>query len=126
MVEQKKIKIVFKKGADYRLLPINGAWGGMTPRGDFILDFFVEHNTTPDSIIHEITPEGKLGGIIEKHPGDEQGVLFVTRELVGGILMSVEHAKSIADFISDKCADFEKDKASIKDKDVKNEKGQAS
>ena len=110
MNEPKKIKFVFKRSSDYKLLPVNGAWGGLTPRGDFILEFFVEHNTTPNYVTNEITPEGKLGDEVEKDPKEPEGIISVTRELVGGILVSIEHAKSLANFILEKCSEFEKEK----------------
>jgi hypothetical protein len=110
MSESKKIKFVFKKSSDYKLLPVNGAWGGLTPRGDFILEFFVEHNTTPNHIMHEITPEGKISNEVERDPQQTEEVSSVTRELVGGISLSIEHAKSIASFINEKCKEIEEKK----------------
>ena len=110
MGEQKRIKFFFQKAADYKLLPVNGAWGGLTTRGDFILEFLVEHNTTPNYIMNEVTPEGKLAKLIAKDPEEPEDIISVTRELVGGISLSIEHAKSIADFIQEKCAEVEKEK----------------
>lgn len=110
MNESKKIKFVFKRSSDYKLLPVNGAWGGVTTRGDFTLNFFVECGTTPNYVINEITSEGKLGNVIERDPSEPKEIISVTRELVGGILVSIENAKSIANFILEKCAESEKSK----------------
>jgi hypothetical protein len=110
MAEPKRIKFLFKKAADYRLLPANGAWGGITTRGDFLLEFFVEHNITPDYVMHEVTTEGGLGNEIERNPGITGDIILVTRELVGGVSLSIEQAKNIANFIQEKCTDLEKEK----------------
>lgn len=110
MAESKRIKFLFQKAADYKILPANGAWGGVTTRGDFLLDFFVEHHIAPDYVMHEVTTEGGLGNEIERNPVITGDIISVTRELVGGISLSVEQAKSIANFIQERCADFEKEK----------------
>lgn len=89
---------------------MNGAWGGLTTRGDFILEFFVEHNVTPDYVVNEITPEGKLGNEVERNPQQTGELLLITRELVGGISLSIENVKSLASFINEKCKEIEKKK----------------
>lgn len=122
MAEPKRVKFLFKKAADYKLLPVNGAWGGVTTRGDFALDFFVEHNITPDYVMHEVTAEGGLSNEVERNPVITGDIILVTRELVGGISLSVEQAKSIANFILEKCADFQKEKQEEQKKSEKGEK----
>ncbi len=107
MEKPKVVKFVFKKAADYRLFPVNGAWGGITTRGDFILEFFVEHSTTPNFVIQEIIPGGKPGNEIKRDVGEIEEGISVTRELVGGVLLSLSTAKSIADFINEKCKKIE-------------------
>jgi hypothetical protein len=37
-----EIKIEFKKATDYRIIPVSGAWGGVNPQGEIIVDLFVE------------------------------------------------------------------------------------
>jgi hypothetical protein len=37
-----EIKVEFKKGSDYRIIPVTGAWGGVNPQGEIIFDLFVE------------------------------------------------------------------------------------
>lgn len=122
MAEPKRIKFLFQKAADYKLLPVNGAWGGVTTRGDFLLEFFVEHNITPNYVVHEVTAEGKLGNEIERGPKEPGDVILVARELVGGISLSIEQATSIAKFILEKCANFEEEKKKEPEKSEKGEK----
>jgi hypothetical protein len=110
MEEKKKAKFILKRSSDYRLIPANGAWGGITPRADFVLDFFVENTPIPAFVVHEIKPDGSLGPEVEREVGEKEDVYPITRELVGGVLLSLEQAKSLANFILEKCADFEKEK----------------
>jgi hypothetical protein len=119
MDEKKKVKFGFKKSSDYRIIPANGAWGGVTPRGDFTLDFFVEHNPTPDYVVHEIKPAGGLGVEVEREAGGKEDSYLITRELVGGVLLSLGEAKSLANFILEKCAEFEQEKKKKEEEEKK-------
>jgi hypothetical protein len=122
MEEKKKVKFALKKSSDYRLIPANGAWGGVTPRGDFTLDFFVEHTSTPDYIVHELKPDGGLGAEVEREVQQEGNIYAITRELVGGVLLSLGEAKSMANFILEKCAEFEKGKKKEEEKNEEQKK----
>lgn len=117
MEEKKKVKFVFEKSSDYKLIPANGAWGGVSSRGDFTLNFFVEHNPTPNYVVHEVKPDGGLGEEVERDSTQKEEVFLITRELVGGVLLSLGEAKSLANFILEKCAEFEKRKKNQENKE---------
>jgi hypothetical protein len=85
----------------YRIVGANGVWGGLTPRGDIRLDFFVESLTVPDSVVNLITPDGKLGPELARTPERR-----ITRRLQVGILLSREQADDIADFLKARVAEF--------------------
>ena len=89
---------------DYRLFPANGAWGGVLPKGDFRVDFFVESQLTPSKVISEVAPEGKsLKEIQRVLPiAVPENRTLVRRQFVCGILISVETARSIANFIDER------------------------
>lgn len=90
----KEIEFSFEYDKDYRILASNGVWGGMTTRGEFKLDFFVESIGIPDSVKNKVTEDGKLGDEIKRSPEKK-----VTRQLQVGILLSQAHALSLAEFI---------------------------
>ena len=94
--QAKKVVFTFQKSEDYRVFPVNGVWGGVTPRGDLKLDFFVESHL-PDSVEHSVTPLG-LGPEVQRKPGD-RSTTHLTRDVQLGLLISLEHAESIANFI---------------------------
>jgi hypothetical protein len=87
---------------NYRVVAANGVWGGVTPRGKFLVNFFVESNTTPSRIVHEVTADGRLGREIERE-GVEIGI---TRTLQVGVLMSIEEAESIADWMKRRVTEY--------------------
>ena len=93
------LKFLFEHDSDYRIIACNGVWGGPTPRGDFHLDFFVEKIPTPDHVVHTLTKTG-LGPEVDREPPVDTGKeRLITRRLQVGVLLSLDHADSIADYI---------------------------
>ena len=50
----REMKFVFEYDKDYRIVAANGVWGGVTPRGEINIDFFVERQRIPEWIKNEI------------------------------------------------------------------------
>ena len=92
-------KVVFEYAAasQFRLVPANGAHGGITRRGDFRIDFFVESAGLPEQVVHSVTPDG-LGPEIERSPDP----MRVIREAQVGVVMHVDQARSLAHWILDR------------------------
>lgn len=101
----KEVKFIHKKPDDYEIIPANGAWGGLTPRGDFICNFFTEYYEIPEELEHELEEDGSLGPIIRK----EGEVRTVIREFQIGVLMNKEQAVNLANWILEKVAQIEKE-----------------
>lgn len=52
----KQINIGFERDKDYRLHPVHGVWGGVSPTGDVVMDLYVERVNHPDEITVELDP----------------------------------------------------------------------
>ncbi len=91
-----RIEFKYTKSPDYRLKYVNGAFGGPSPKGEIKIDFFIDHMEAPDLLVHTIMPGGKMGDEIERKP-DQQSV---TRELQVGIIMHLNEAKSIHEWLA--------------------------
>ena len=102
METSKKIGFRFKKDDNYRLVPVNGVWGGPTPRGDIMVDFFYESQSLPEVIQQEVTPEGTLGKELVKRSTEIQRTVLV------GIILTAEQADSIGRWLQQKALDFRK------------------
>ena len=89
------VKFVFVKSPDYRTIAASGVWGGVTPQGQLKLDLFVDSVVTPEFITHNIRKDGRLGEEIERAPSGR----IVTRELQIGVLLTVNVAEIIANWI---------------------------
>lgn len=52
----KKVTIQYQQDPGYKLLPVQGAWVGLTPTGDLVADLYVERPTTPEEVVIEVDP----------------------------------------------------------------------
>ena len=108
MPDEKKsppeIKALFEKSPDYRIIAANGLWGHVTPRGDFLMDFVVESQKTPQSITHRVIEGQAIGEEVKRDPPTIQ----LVRQLEVGVLMSVENAEAVANFIKERIAEYRK------------------
>jgi hypothetical protein len=98
-----EIQFFFELDRDYRSIACNGAWGGITPRGDIHVDFFIEKQGVPESVTQRVAEDGTLGAISEMKPEKR-----IVRRLQVGILMTAEEAKNLVKFLSDKIEQLEK------------------
>ncbi len=99
-----KITVHNKISACYRELHVDGAFGGVTPRGFINLSFYAERQPIPKSTDIEITDEGLLGEAVVNSKDSKQGIL---REFEFGIYMDVHTAKSVLEFLKTKIEDLE-------------------
>lgn len=92
-----KITFRFKKDDNYRLIPVNGVWGGATPRGDIRVDLFHESFSLPEVITQAVTPDAKLGKELERTPPST-----VQRKVLVGMVLTAEQAESIGRWLQEK------------------------
>ena len=90
----RELTFTYARAADYRVFAANGVHGGVTGRGDFKFDLFVESSGVPESVTHSITPDG-LGPETGREPERPE----IVREIQVGVIMQVEQAKSFGHWI---------------------------
>ncbi len=100
MEKSSKVKFRFVRDGEYRCVPVNGVWGGVTPRGDITADFFHEALTCPESVTYAVTETDGLGAEVERQLDDPSSQ--VTRSLMFGIVLTSEQAESIGLWLVDK------------------------
>ena len=93
----KKITFRFEKDEDYRLIPVNGVWGGATPRSDILVDFFHESYALPEMVAHAVTLDGQLGEEVKRTPPGE-----IRRKVLVGMVLTAEQAESIGHWLLQK------------------------
>lgn len=90
---EKKLTFKYKFAKDYNPKYVNGAYGGIGPRGEFIINFYLERLPVPHSDIHTITEDGQLSDLKDRSPKDLESTLI--RFVDTGVVLNMETAKKI-------------------------------
>ncbi len=90
------VRIEFERSPAYRLVAADGAWGGPTPRGHILVNFFVDVPTSPLSVTHGLSEDGQLGPELDRSPVAQEGTPRVSREFEVGVLLSPDDAEGVA------------------------------
>lgn len=100
-MSQKKPEITFKYVFNYAYNPtyVNGAQGGFSPRGEMVINFYLERQPLPESISHEITPEGAIGRETAVEPEDLSSSLV--RYVDTGVVMNYDSARVFHSWLGD-------------------------
>jgi hypothetical protein len=93
------VDIYFRKDKDYRVMPVSGVWGGVSPHGMIFADFFFEKPDTPEKVALN-----ESGAEVDRHPSG----VFIVRDVMAGIAVRPEVARAIGQWFLDKAEEFEK------------------
>lgn len=106
-MSNRKPELTFKYVFNYGYNPsyVNGAQGGFSPRGEMVINFYLERQPLPDAITHEITAEGAIGREIAVEPKDLANSMV--RFIDTGVVMSYENAKVFHAWMGDKLREIE-------------------
>ncbi len=105
MENSKKIVFKYKFSEEYNPVYINGAFGGLSPNGEIILNFYLERKPVPyaDNSILDLKGNTLKSESFEPEDFDDIIIRFISN----GIVMNLETAKSICVFIQDKIKEAE-------------------
>ena len=95
--EIRKVETVtykYVKARDYRVIAVNGVYGGPLARGGIKMDFFVESTEIPSVERFEVKDK-RLGKSIERIPSERTWI----RELQIGVILQRDVAKSIGEWL---------------------------
>jgi hypothetical protein len=104
---QNKPELIFKYIFDYCYNPVyvNGAHGGVSPRGELVMNFYLERMALPESITHEINPNGTIGREVAAEPED-LGQSMV-RFIKSGVVMNYQNARELHLWLGDRIKEME-------------------
>lgn len=88
-----KVKFVHKKPEGYQKHYANGAYGAITPRGDFEFNFFFEHRDVPEEEVMIV--EGNKLKPEEEDPTE----VTITRDIKVGIIMTIGQAEALGNWL---------------------------
>ncbi len=103
--EHTSVTIYNKISNNFRELHIDGAYGGITPKGQFNINFYAERLSIPKSTIYNIKENNFI-----KISDSEDSKNGIIREFETGIYMTVETAKEIYEWLGEQISNLEKNK----------------
>lgn len=93
--EVKKVKFKYLFDKSYNPVYCTGGFGGITPKNEIVLNFFMERQPIPYSETREINPDGTLGSLIDIEPNNDLESVQVIRNVETGIIIDLDTAKDI-------------------------------
>ena len=90
-----RFKYIFPK--DYNPIYINGAYGGIGPRGELTVNFYLERSPVPKEEVRNLLKNGSIGEQVNVEPPDLQETII--RYIDTGIVMNYETAKIVHEWL---------------------------
>lgn len=100
-----EIRFTYVVGGDYAPVFVNGAHGGVSPRGEMVINFYHERPSLPESITHELSPDGAIGR--EVQPDSDSVANTMVRSVDAGIIMTYDNARSFHLWLGDRLKEME-------------------
>jgi hypothetical protein len=106
-MSQKKHEIAFKYIFNYAYNPVyvNGAHGGISPRGELVMNFYLERPPLPPEITHEINPNGSIGNVTGEEPQNLSSSMV--RFIDTGVILNYETARNLHYWIGERLQEME-------------------
>lgn len=93
---QREIHIKVREAPDYKRIGATGVYGGLTPNGHLMCNFFIEFNELPTELKHTLQADGSLGPP-ELHQSMPTLPTLI-RELQVGVLLAPQLVRSIGEW----------------------------
>jgi len=91
-------KYIFEK--DYQPDYVSGAFGGTTPRGEIVLNFYFERGGIPYKEVFELKENGQLGEPIPEKTEPEDHNTSLIRQITTGVVMSQQTAREVQIYLN--------------------------
>lgn len=106
-MSNKKPEMTFKYifTYDYSPVYVNGAHGGVSPRGELVMNFYLERQPLPNAVSHEITPAGTIGPETDVEPSDLGRSLV--RQVINGVVLNYQSARELHYWLGEKVKEME-------------------
>ena len=105
MSNEKTVKCKYIFDDNYNPKYVNGLYGGLSPRGEFVVNFFMERKPIPNSQEFTFNEENNQISLSEEDPQDLQDSLV--RFVDTGIVFDYPTAKDMYEWLGSKIAHME-------------------
>lgn len=94
--DQQELNFTYYKSSYFRVIHADGAWGGVTPRGNIHISFFNERVALPDKSV--VFVSGKTRMAVK--PEEPHAESTFVRELEVDVIMDLPTAISVRDWLT--------------------------
>jgi hypothetical protein len=98
-VEHGKVRFDYIKSSHFKVIHVNGVYGGNTAHGEIMMSVWNERYAIPKQVAYELRGDGQLG---EEIPEDRVTRDAIVREVEASLVMSIETAKQVRDWLDEK------------------------
>ncbi len=105
MAQKPEIKFKYIFNYNYNPVYVNGAHGGVSPRGELVMNFYLERMALPQSITHEINSNGTIGNETAAEPEDLKNSMV--RFVEAGVVMNYQNAKEFLLWLGERIKELE-------------------
>jgi len=85
------------KSRSFRVIHVDGAWGGFSPQGRIQMAVYSERPAIPQITVNRVEPDGKLGAELRR-----EGKHGVVREVEANLVMDEQTAKAVYDWLGER------------------------
>jgi hypothetical protein len=117
--EPKTVRFYYLKSVHFRVIHADGAFGGVTPKGQLHFSVYSERHAIPKEIVYDIKENGTIG---EERIADRVVRNGLVRELDADIVMDLPTAVSFRTWINTKVDSMVKEQAKEKTQEKENAK----
>jgi len=101
------IEFDYIKSNFFRVIHVNGAFGGINPDGTLFMAVFSERPPLPDATVQMVDSSGKIGAeVFEQRRVTSKGL--IVRELEAGLTMDVNAARGLMQWLKERVEIAEK------------------
>ena len=93
MSDKDTVTFKYKFSDDYNPLYANGAYGGISARGEIVIHFYLERTPVVRKQVNQLTPDGRVGDIVEVEPDDVHTQII--RFVQTGVVLDRKVAKQL-------------------------------
>ena len=94
-----QVRFHYLKSNAFRVIHVDGAHGGITPKGQIQMALFNERHPIPQQTVHKLAADGSLGELVPAETVTKEGVV---REVEAEAVMTLETAKSLVTWLNKK------------------------
>lgn len=97
-----QVQFHYVKSNFFRVVYAEGAWGGLSPAGRIVINFYNERAPIPLLQTVAVNPDGSLGAIVTA-----EGKSGILREVEVAVTMDVDHARELHKWLADKIGQYD-------------------